>query len=169
LSRKLLAGLLTLILACWLLPGCAPSGDKMTSATASRLQNDVAAVVSASDASRWDAAIDALDQLDADVASAQAAGGLSDQRAAQIHAARQRVLEDLQQIRRSNPTPSAAATTPTTPSTETSNNGDNGGDDGRGRKSRDSADDQGEDDGGNKHKDNDQGEDGGKHHGKNKG
>jgi hypothetical protein len=132
LSRKLLAGLLTLVLACWLLQGCAPSGDKMTSATASRLQSDGAAVVSASDASRWDAAIDALDQLDADVASAQAAGGLSDQRAAQIRAVGQRVQEDLQQIRLSSPTPSAATTTQTTPSMETS---DNGGDDGRGRKS----------------------------------
>ena len=166
-SRKLYAGLLTLVLACWLLPGCAPSADTMTPATASKLQSDVAAVVSAADASRWDAAIDALDQLDADVASAQAAGGLSDQRAAQIRAVRQRVQEDLRQIRLSSPTPSAATTPQTTPSTETSDNGDSGGDDGPGRKSKDN--DQGEDEGGNNHKDNDQGEDGGKHHGKNKG
>jgi hypothetical protein len=35
------------------------------------LQSDVDAVVSAVDASRWDAAIAALDQLEADVASAR--------------------------------------------------------------------------------------------------
>jgi hypothetical protein len=168
LSRKLLAALLTFALAGWLLQGCAPSADTMTTATASKLQSDVAAVVSASDASRWDAAIDALDQLDADVASAQAAGGLSDERAAQIRAVRQRVLEDLRRIRLSSQTPGGATTMQTTPSTETSDNADNGGrDDSRGRKSKD--DDQGEDGGGDKHKDNDQGEDDGKHHGKNKG
>jgi hypothetical protein len=42
----------------------------MTPATASTLQRDIDAVVSAADASRWDAAIDALDQLEADAASA---------------------------------------------------------------------------------------------------
>ena len=166
-SRKLLAVVLTLALAGWLLPGCGPSGDKMTPATASTLQRDVAAVVSAADASRWDAAIDALDQLDADVASAQAAGGLPDERAAQIRAVRQRVLEDLQRIRLSSPTPGPATTTQTTPSTETNDNGGNGGgNDGQSGKSKD--DDQGED-GGGKHNGNDQGEDGGKHKGKNKG
>jgi hypothetical protein len=60
---------LTLVLGGWLLAGCAPSGGKMTPATASTLQRDVDAVVSAADASRWDAAIDALNQLEADVAS----------------------------------------------------------------------------------------------------
>ena len=162
-SRKLLAVVLTLVLAGLLLPGCGPSGDTMTPATASALQRDVAAVVSAADASRWDAAIDALDQLETDVASAQAAGGLSVERAAQIRAVRQRVLEDLRRIRLSSPTPSPATTTQTTPSTEPHDNG--GGDDGESGKSKD--DDQGED-GGGKHKDNDQGEDGGKHKGKNK-
>ena len=44
----------------------------MTPATASTLQRDVDAAVLAADASRWDAAIDALDQLEADAASAQA-------------------------------------------------------------------------------------------------
>ena len=87
-----MAVVLALVLAGWLLPGCGPSPAKMTPATASTMQRDVAAVVSAADASRWDAAIDALDQLETDVASAQAAGGLSDERAAQIRAARQRVL-----------------------------------------------------------------------------
>jgi len=147
--------------------GCAPSGGKMTPATASTLQRDVDAVVSAADAYRWDAASDALDQLEADVASARAAGELSEVRAAQIRAVRQRVLEDLQQIRRSSPAPSPETITQTTPSTETKDNDGNGGDDGPGRKSKDN--DQGEDEGGNNHKDNDQGEDGGKHHGKNKG
>ena len=161
--------MLTLILAGWLLPGCGPSGDTMTPATASKLQRDVAAVVSAADASRWEAAIEALDQLDADVASARAAGELSDERAAQIRAIRQRVLEDLQQIRLSSPTPSPATTMQTTPSTETQDNGGNGGgNDDQGGKSED--DDQGEDqgeDGGGKHRDDDQGEDGGKRKGKN--
>ena len=124
-SRKLLAVVL-LTLAGWLLQGCGPSGGKMTPATASTLQRDVATVVSAADASRWEAAIDALDQLETDVASAQAAGGLSDQRAAQIRAVRQRVLEDLQRIRLSSPTPGPAATMQSTPSTEPNDNGGNG-------------------------------------------
>ena len=167
-SRKLLAVVLALVLAGWLLLGCGVSGGKMTPAAASTLQRDVAAVVSAADASRWDAAIDALDQLDADVASAQAAGGLSDQRVAQIRAVRQRVIEDLQRIRLSSPTPGPATTMQTTPSTETHDNGGNGGgNDDQSGKSKD--DDQGEDSGG-KSKDDDQGEDGnGKHKGKDKG
>jgi hypothetical protein len=166
-SRKLLAVVFTLVLAGWLLPGCGPSADTMTPAAASILQRDIAAVVSAADASRWDAAIDALDQLEADVASAQAAGGLSDQRAAQIRAVRQRVLEDLQRIRLSSPTPGPATTMQPTPSTEPNDDGGNGGgDDGQSGKSKD--DDQGED-GGGKHRGDDQGEDGGKHKGKNKG
>jgi hypothetical protein len=149
-----LAVVLALVLTGWLLQGCRTSGGKMTPATAFTLQRDVAAVVSAADASHWDAAIDALDQLETDVASAQATGGLSDERAAQIRAVRQRVLEDLQRIRLSGPTPGPATTTQTTPSTETADNGGNdGGDDGQGGKSND--DDQGEN--GN-----------GKHHGKNK-
>ena len=165
-SRKLVSVMLTLILAGWLLPGCGPSGDTMTPATASALQRDVAAVVSAADASRWEAAADALDQLETDVASARAAGGLSDERAVQIRAIRQRVLEDLERIRRSSPTPGPATTTQTTPSTEPKDNGGNGGgDDGQGGKSKD--DDQGED-GAGKHNDHDEGEDGGKHKGKNK-
>jgi hypothetical protein len=164
-SRKLSAMVLTLVLGGWLLVGCAPSGSNMSPATASTLQRDVDAVVSAADASRWDAAIDALDQLEADVASAQAAGGLSDERAAQTRAVRQRVLEDLQRIRLSSPTPGPATTMQTTPSTDTHDSG--GGNDGQSGKCKD--DDQGEDGGGNKHKENDQGEGGGKHHGKNKG
>ena len=163
-SRKLLAMVLVLVLASWLLQGCVPSGGEMTPATASTLQRDVAAVVSASDASRWDDAIDALDQLEADVASALAAGGLSDQRAAQIRAVRQRVREDLQRIRLSAPTPGPAMTMQTTPSPETK---DRGGNDDQSGKSND--DDQGEG-GGGKHKEDDQGENGnGKHKGKNKG
>ena len=162
-----MAVVLALVLAGWLLQGCGVSGGKMTPATASTLQRDVAAVVSAAEASSWDAAIDALDQLDADVASAQAAGGLPDQRAAQIRAVRQRVLEDLQRIRLSSPTPGPTAITQTTPSTEPNDNGGHGDGNGGGGKHKD--DDQGED-GGGKHNDDDQGEDGGgMHQGKNKG
>ena len=109
-SRKLLAVVLTLVLAGWLLQGCGSSGAEMTQATASTLQGDVDKVASAADASRWEAAIEALDQLGSDVASAQAAGRLSDDRATQIRAVRQRVLEDLQRIRLSNPTPGPATT-----------------------------------------------------------
>jgi len=138
LSRKLLAAVLALVLTGWLLQGCGTSGGKMTPAAASTLQRDVAAVVSAADGSRWDAAIDALDQLETDLASAQATGGLSDERAAQIRAVRQRVLEDLQRIRLSSTTPGTATTTQTTPSTESSDDGGNdGGDDGQGGKSND--------------------------------
>jgi hypothetical protein len=160
---------LTLVLGGWLLAGCVLSGGKMTPATASTLQHDVDAVVSAADAYRWEAAIDALDRLEADVARARAAGKLSDQRAAQIRAVRQRVLEDLQQIRRSSPAPSPAATPETTPSTETNDNDGKGyGDDGQNGKSND--EDQGEDGGGGKYKGKDQGEDGGGNHkGKDKG
>lgn len=153
-SRKLLAAVLALVLTGWLLQGCGTSGGKMTPAAASTLQRDVAAVVSAADGSRWDAAIDALDQLETDVASAQATGGLSDERAAQIRAVRQRVLEDLQRIRLSGTTPGTATTTQTTPSTETADNGGNGDED---------------HDQGGKSNDDDQGQNGnGKHHGKNK-
>lgn len=150
---------LTLVLGGWLLAGCAPSVGKMTPATASTLQHDVDAVVSAADAYRWDAAIDALNQLDADMTSARAAGELSDERAAQIRAVRQRVLDDLQQIRRSSPAPSPATTPQTTPSTETNDDGNGDEDDGQNGKSND--EDQGEDGGGGKHKDKDQREDGG--------
>ena len=123
-----------------LLHGCAPSASAMNPATASRLQSDVDAVVSAVDASRWDAAIAALDQLEADVASAQAAGGVSDERAAQIRAARQRVLEDLQLIRIPSSTPSPTTTNQTTPSPETSDKGGTGGVvDGQSGKSKDSG------------------------------
>jgi hypothetical protein len=164
LSRKLLAVVLALVLTGWLLPGCGSSGGKMSPATASTLQRDVDEVVSAADAFRWDAAIGALDQLETDVASAQAAGRLSDQRAAQIRAVRQRVIEDLQRIRLSSPTPGPATTTQTTPSPEAK---DRGGNDDQSGKSND--DDQGED-GGGKHKDDDQGQNGsGKHKGKDKG
>ena len=158
-SRKLSAMVLTLVLGGWLLAGCAPSVGKMTPATASTLQHDVDAVVSAADAYRWDAAIDALNQLDADMTSARAAGELSDERAAQIRAVRQRVLDDLQQIRRSSPAPSPTTTPQTTPSTETNDDGNGDEDDGQNGKSND--EDQGEDGGGGKHKDKDQREDGG--------
>jgi uncharacterized membrane protein YgcG len=150
LSRKLLAVVLALVLTGWLLLGCRASGGKMTPATASTLQRDVAAVVSAADGSRWDAAVDALDQLETDVASAQATGGLSDERAAQIRAVRQRVLEDLLRIRRSGPSPGPATTTQTTPSTQSNHNGGNGGgDDGQSSKSKDHGNG---DHGGGKHK-----------------
>ena len=146
---------LTLVLAAWLLQGCRPGGSEMTPSIASTLQRDVDAVVSAAEAYRWDAAVDALDQLEADVANAQASGGLSDERAAQIRAIRQRVLEDLQRIRLSSPTPDPAPTMQSTPSTETDDSGRNGGgNDGQSGKSRDDGN----------------GENGsGKHMGKNKG
>ena len=164
-----MAAVLALVLTGWLLQGCGASGGKMTPAAASTLQRDVAAVVSAADATRcWDAAIEALDQLDTDIASAQKAGGLSDERATQIRAVRQRVLEDLQRIRLSRPTPSAVTTTQPTPSTETKDNGGNGGGDDD-QSGRPKDDDQGED-GGGQSKDDDQGEDGnGKHQGKDNG
>jgi hypothetical protein len=169
-SRNLLAAMLTLILAACLLPGCALSGNKMSSTTASTLQRDVDAVVTAADASRWSAAIDALDQLEADVATAQAAGELSDERAAQIRAVQERVLQDLQQIRRSSPTPRAATTPQTTPSTKASDNGGNNGNGDNGQNSKSKEDDQGENGRSGKSKDDDQGEDGGgKHKGQNKG
>lgn len=168
-SRKLSAMVLTLVLGGWLLAGCAPSGGEMTPATASTLQHDVDAVVSAAGAYRWDAAIDALNQLDADVTSARAAGELSDERAAQIRAVRQRVLDDLQQIRRSSPAPSPATTPQTTPSTETNDNDGNGDEDDR-QNGKSNDEDQGEDGGDGKHKDKDQREDGGGNHkGKDKG
>ena len=146
---------LTLVLAAWLLQGCGPGGSEMTPSIASTLQRDVDAVVSAAEAYRWDAAVDALDQLEVDVANAQASGGLSDERAAQIRAIRQRVLEDLQRIRLSSPTPDPAPTMQSTPSTETDDSGRNGGgNDGQSGKSRDDG----------------KGENGsGKHKGKNKG
>ena len=129
-----------LVLMSCLLHGCAPSAGEMNPATASRLQIDVDAVVSAVDASRWDAAIAALDRLEADVASAQAAGGVSDERAAQIRAARQRVLEDLQSIRVPSSTPNPTTTNQTTPSPESSDNrGTGGGDDGQSGKSEDNG------------------------------
>jgi CubicO group peptidase (beta-lactamase class C family) len=70
-SRKLWDMLAILVIMSCLLHGCAPSAGEMNPATASRLQSDADAVVSAVDASRWDAAIAALDQLEADVASAR--------------------------------------------------------------------------------------------------
>jgi hypothetical protein len=141
LSRKLWAVVVILVLMSCLLHGCSPSAGEMTPATASRLQSDVDAVVSAVDASRWDGAVDALDQLEADVASAQAAGGLSDERATQIRAVRQRVLEDLQSIRVPSSTPSPTPTNQITPSPESSDNGGTGGDDeGQSGKSEDSGD-----------------------------
>ena len=140
-SRKLWAMLAILVFMSCLLHGCAPSAGEMNPATASRLQSDVNAVVSAVDASRWDAAIAALDQLEADVAGAQAAGGVSDKRAAQIRAARQRVLEDLQLIRVPSSTPSPTTTNQITPSPESSDNGGTGrDDDGQSGKSEDSRD-----------------------------
>jgi hypothetical protein len=132
--------LATLVLMTCLLHGCGPSAAEINPATASRLQGDVDAVVSAAEASRWDAAIDAQNQLEANVASAQAAGGVSDERAAQIRAARQRVLEDLQSIRAPSSTPSPTPTNQTTPSPEGSDNrGTGGDDDGQSGKSKDSG------------------------------
>ncbi|HET9650036.1 MAG TPA: hypothetical protein VFP34_17650 [Microlunatus sp.] len=108
--------LLSLVLAAWLLTGCGSGGAQMSATTAATLQRDVDAVKSATNASHWDAAVSALDQLEADVAAAQQSGALSEQRAAQIRSARVRVLEDVQRIRihTPHPTPTSAPSGSTT-------------------------------------------------------
>jgi hypothetical protein len=129
----LVALLLGLVLLAWLLPGCGSAGAHMSAATASTLQRDVDAVTSATTASQWNAAANALDRLEGDVAAAQAAGALSEQQAAQIRAARLRVLEDVQRIRAQTPSPTPAPTpsrgSPTTrpaPSAGPDGNGSSG-------------------------------------------
>jgi hypothetical protein len=110
----------------------------MTPATASTLQRDVDAVVSAPPtppvgtlpSTHW------INERPTRRAP-QATGRLSDERAAQIRAVRQWVLEDLHRIHLSSPTPGPTTSTQTTPSTETNDNGGNGGgNDGQSGKSK---------------------------------
>lgn len=103
--------LLTAVVTCaLLLSGCGQERPDINDHAARTLQRDVVAVKSAADESRWQDALTALDQLEADVADAAASGNLSDDRAQQIRTIRQRVLEDLDRITKSDPTPQPSAT-----------------------------------------------------------
>ena len=101
-----------------LLSGCSQVRPEISDQAARTLQRDVTAVNSAVDQSRWDDALTALDRLEADVADAAASGNLSDDRAERIRTIRQRVLQDLERISESDPTPPPSATprTESTPS-----------------------------------------------------
>ncbi|HET9303415.1 MAG TPA: hypothetical protein VFO20_11605 [Propionibacteriaceae bacterium] len=107
----LLAGVVTCAL---LLSGCSQQRPEISDQAARTLQRDIAAVNFAVDQSHWDDALTALDRLEADVSDAAASGNLSNHRAARIRTIRQRVLEDLDRITDSAPTPPPSAT----PSTE---------------------------------------------------
>ena len=103
--------LLTLVVTgALLLSGCGQERPEISDPAARALQRDVVAVKSAVDGSRWDEALTALDQLEADVADAAASGNLSNDRAALIRTIRQRVLEDLDRITDSAPTPQPSVT-----------------------------------------------------------
>lgn len=93
-----------------LLSGCGQERPEISDQAAGRLQRDVVALKSAVDQARWEEAVTALDQLDADVADAAASGNLSADRAQQILTIRQRVLEDIDPITESDPTPQPSAT-----------------------------------------------------------
>jgi uncharacterized protein YceK len=114
------AVLLAVVVTCaLLLSGCSQERPEISDQAARTLQRDIAAVNFAVDQSRWDDALTALDRLEADVADAAASGNLSNDRAARIRTIRQRVLEDLDRITDSDPTPPPAAT-PSTESTPSS-------------------------------------------------
>jgi hypothetical protein len=103
--------LLTVVVTCTLLlSGCGQERPEISDQVARTLQRDVGAVKSAVDESRWEEARTALDRLETDVADAAASGNLSDDRAARIQTIRQRVLEDLDQITKSDPTPQPSPT-----------------------------------------------------------
>jgi hypothetical protein len=103
--------LLAVVVTCaLLLSGCGQGRAEISDQVARRLQRDVVAVKSAVDESRWEEALIALDRLEADVAYAAASGNLSDDRAARIRTIRQRALEDLDRITKSDPTPQPSAT-----------------------------------------------------------
>ena len=113
--------LLTVVVTCtMLLSGCGQEPPEISDQLARRLQRDVVAVKAAVDESRWEEARTALDRLETDVADAAASGNLSDDRAVRILTIRQRVLEDLDQIKESGPTqqPSATPGAESTPSPE---------------------------------------------------
>jgi hypothetical protein len=103
--------LLTVVMT-WalLLAGCGQERPEISDQAAGRLQRDVVALKSAVDQARWEEAVTALDQLDADVADTAASGNLSADRAQQIRTIRQRVLEDIDRITESDPTPQPSAT-----------------------------------------------------------
>ena len=102
---------LTLVATCaLLLSGCVQQRPEISDQVARTLQRDVVAVKSAVDESRWDEALTALDRLEADVADATASGNLSDDRAAQIRTIRQRVLDDVDRITKSDLTAQPSAT-----------------------------------------------------------
>jgi small-conductance mechanosensitive channel len=103
--------LLTAVVTCAvLLWGCGQQRPEISDQAARTLQRDVAAMKSAADEARWQDALAALDRLEADVADAAASGNLSTDRAARIRTIRQRVLEDLDRITDSAPTPPPSAT-----------------------------------------------------------
>jgi hypothetical protein len=93
-----------------LLSGCGQERPDISDQAAGRLQRDVVALKSAVDQARWEEAVTALDQLDVDVADTAASGNLSVDRAQQIRTVRQRVLEDIDRITESDPTPQPSAT-----------------------------------------------------------
>jgi hypothetical protein len=102
---------LTVVVTCiLLLSGCGQERPEISDQAARTLQRDVVAVKSAVDESRWEEARTALDRLETDVADAAASGNMSDDRAARIQTIRQRVLEDLDRITKSDPTPQPSAT-----------------------------------------------------------
>lgn len=103
----LLAGVVTCAL---LLSGCSQQRPEISDQAARTLQRDIAAVNFAVDQSHWDDALTALDRLEADVSDAAASGNLSNHRAARIRTIRQRVLEDLDRITDSAPTPQPSVT-----------------------------------------------------------
>jgi hypothetical protein len=102
---------LTVVVTCiLLLSGCGQERPEISDQAARTLQRDVVAVRSAVDESRWEEARTALDRLETDVADAAASGNMSDDRAARIQTIRQRVLEDLDRITKSDLTPPPSAT-----------------------------------------------------------
>jgi hypothetical protein len=113
--------LLTVVVACTvLLSGCGQERPEINDRVARTLQRDVVAVKAAVDESRWEEARTALDRLETHAADAAASGNISDDRAARILAIRQRVLDDLDQITRSDPSlqPSTTPGAESTPSPE---------------------------------------------------
>src|SRR6476620_3814501 len=93
-----------------LLSGCVQERPEISDQAAGRLQRDVVALKSAVDQARWEEALTALDQLDVDVADTAASGNLSVDRAQQIRTIRERVLEDIDRITESDPTPQPSVT-----------------------------------------------------------
>jgi hypothetical protein len=103
---------LLMVVVTWalLLSGCGQERPEISDQAAGILQRDVVALKSAVDQARWEEAVTALDQLDADVADTAASGNLSADRAQQIRTIRQRLLEDIDRITESDPTPQPSAT-----------------------------------------------------------